>query len=83
MWGALLALVVAFEAAADVFAKSWSVRGGVVLAAAALTLYVIDNTFWLFLHFAVARGSRAEAFCFQLRLRCLRRLLAFSFFAKH
>ncbi|MDZ4284989.1 MAG: hypothetical protein U1A28_04140 [Patescibacteria group bacterium] len=48
MWGVLLALVVAFEAAADVFAKSWSVKGGVVLAATALTLYVVDNTFWLF-----------------------------------
>ena len=48
MWGVLLVLVVAFEAAADVFAKAWSVKGGIVLAVTALTLYVVDNMFWLF-----------------------------------
>lgn len=54
MWALPLAVLIAFECVADIFAKSWSLKGGWILAAGALLSYLIANTFWLF---ALQNGS--------------------------
>jgi drug/metabolite transporter (DMT)-like permease len=59
-WIVPLAILVLFEGVADVFSKSWSLKGGTVLATAALVSYAIANIFWLFaLHngSGLARGA--------------------------
>lgn len=53
-WIIFLALLIAFEAVADVLAKTWQLRRGWALAAAALAAYLVANSFWLF---ALKNGS--------------------------
>lgn len=53
-WILPLSLLVAFEFIADILAKEWSIKSGVILAAAALLAYLIANSFWLF---ALKNGS--------------------------
>jgi small multidrug resistance pump len=46
-WIIPLAILILFEVIADIFAKSWSVRGGTLLAVCSLVAYLIGNVFWL------------------------------------
>ena len=47
-WLLPLAVLVAFEGLADIFAKEWSLQTAGWKAAAALACYLAANTFWLF-----------------------------------
>ena len=53
-WLIPLGILIIFELIADIFAKSWSLKGGWVLATCALIAYLLGNTFWLF---ALKNGS--------------------------
>lgn len=53
-WLVPLSILIIFELIADVFAKSWSIKGGSFLAIGALVAYCLGNTFWLF---ALRNGS--------------------------
>lgn len=53
-WILPLALLIAFEMIADVFAKSWSVKNLPWYAVVSLLAYLIANSFWLF---ALKNGS--------------------------
>lgn len=53
-WILPLAILVLFEGIADILSKNWSLKGGTLLAIAALISYCIANTFWLF---ALRNGS--------------------------
>ncbi len=48
MWILFLALLILFEAAADILAKEWSLRGHALRWLGAIGAYVLANTFWLF-----------------------------------
>jgi multidrug transporter EmrE-like cation transporter len=43
-----MALLIFFEAVADIFAKNWSIHKSVWIAVTSLTFYLIANSFWLF-----------------------------------
>lgn len=47
-WIIPLAILIIFELIADIFAKTWSLKGGWVFAGIALLGYMLGNTFWLF-----------------------------------
>ncbi len=47
-WILPLALLIFFEAVADIFAKNWSIHKSVWIAVTSLTFYLIANSFWLF-----------------------------------
>lgn len=47
-WILPLALLIFFEAVADIFAKNWSIHKSVWVAVTSLTFYLIANSFWLF-----------------------------------
>jgi drug/metabolite transporter (DMT)-like permease len=53
-WIFPLALLIVFEAVADIFAKQWSVKGHWWFGALSLASYLLANTFWLF---ALKNGS--------------------------
>ena len=53
-WILPLCILILFEGVADVFAKDWSVKGGIWLAVLSLVSYLIANAFWLF---ALRNGS--------------------------
>ena len=53
-WLIPLAILIFFEALADVLAKTWSLKSGWWYAVSALVAYLLANTFWLF---ALRQGS--------------------------
>lgn len=53
-WVFFLSLLIFFEIVADVLAKEWSLKSGLIRALGAIMAYVIANTFWLF---ALKNGS--------------------------
>ncbi|HPI67249.1 MAG TPA: SMR family transporter [bacterium] len=53
-WIFFLSLLILFEIIADILAKEWSLKTGLVWAVGAILAYVIANTFWLF---ALKNGS--------------------------
>lgn len=53
-WLLPLSILIFFELIADILAKNWSNKGGVILAGGALVAYLLGNTFWLF---ALKNGS--------------------------
>lgn len=54
MWIFPIALLIAFEALADIFAKEYSLRNSIVFWACAIAAYIIANAFWLY---AIKAGS--------------------------
>ncbi len=46
-WALPLALLIVFEAIADIISKEWSLHGGPLRSIAALSAYVFANIFWL------------------------------------
>ena len=53
-WIFPLTLLIAFELVADIFSKEYSLKGGWLLWAGAITGYIIANIFWLS---AIKNGS--------------------------
>ncbi len=53
-WVVPLSILIFFEAIADILAKEWQGRGGVLFAALSLAGYLVANSFWLF---ALRNGS--------------------------
>lgn len=53
-WIFFLSLLIIFEIIADILAKEWSLKTGLLWAVGAIIAYIIANTFWLF---ALKNGS--------------------------
>lgn len=47
-WIIPLLFLIFSESVADIFAKLWSVKGGILFAALAIGAYIVANAFWLF-----------------------------------
>jgi len=48
MWMLFIALLIVFEAFADILAKEWSLKGHAARWLAAIAAYIVANAFWLY-----------------------------------